>query len=455
MTRRYPAYRESGIDWLGEVPQHWNVGPLKRRYTVTLGKMLQPEPKSEEDTFAQYLRAANIQWGMVDVSDMNSMWFSPADRKALTLKSGDLLVSEGGDVGRSAIWRDELEECYFQNSVNRVRPQENASTAYLFYWMATIKAKGYVDVLCNKSTIAHFTAEKVAAVPVPMPPLPEQTAIAAFLDRETAKIDALVAEQRRLIDLLREKRQAVISHAVTKGLNPNAALKPSGIDWLGDVPEGWEVGPLKRVTLERCDGPFGSGLKSEHYVEAGMRVVRLQNIKADGFSDHDAAFIDLDYASSELSRHEVLAGDVLIAGLGDERNLVGRACVAPVGIEPAMVKADCFRFRLDTSRAVSAFVALQLNTSAAFDAGTKATGTTRSRIPLSQMAERAIALPPLAEQHEIAGHVQRVSDGFDTLTATAETAIALLQERRAALISAAVTGKIDVRHLVQKEDEAA
>lgn len=181
-----------------------------------------------------------------------------------------------------------------------------------------------------------------------------------------------------MIDLLREKRQAVISHAVTKGLNPNAPLKPSGIDWLGDVPEGWEVVPLKRVTLERCDGPFGSGLKSEHYVDAGMRVVRLQNIKADGFSDDDAAFIDLDYASSELSRHEVLAGDVLIAGLGDERNLVGRACVAPVGIEPAMVKADCFRFRLDTCRAASDFVALQLNTSAAFDAGTKATGTKRA-----------------------------------------------------------------------------
>lgn len=244
MTRRYPAYRESGIDWLGEVPQHWDVGPLKRRYTVTLGKMLQPEPKSDEDIFAQYLRAANIQWGLVDVSDMNSMWLSPADRKALTLKAGDLLVSEGGDVGRSAIWRGELEECYFQNSVNRVRPEENASTAYLFYWMATIKAKGYVDVLCNKSTIAHFTAEKLAAVPVPTPPLHEQAAIATFLDRETAKIDALVEEQKRLIELLKEKRQAVISQAVTKGLNPNAPMKPSGVKWLGDVPADWRVIPI-------------------------------------------------------------------------------------------------------------------------------------------------------------------------------------------------------------------
>lgn len=287
MTRRYPAYRESGIDWLGEVPQHWDVGPLKRRYTVTLGKMLQPEPKSEEDTFAQYLRAANIQWGMVDVSDMNSMWFSPADRKALTLNTGDLLVSEGGDVGRSAIWQGELEECYFQNSVNRVRPQENASTAYLFYWMATIKAKGYVDVLCNKSTIAHFTAEKVAAVPVPMPPLPEQIAVAAFLDRETAKIDALVAEQRRLIDLLREKRQAVISHAVTKGLNPNAPLKPSGIDWLGDVPEGWEVGPLKR---------FWSVTDCKHvtadFIDEGFPLASIREVQS--------RFIDLSEANARL-----------------------------------------------------------------------------------------------------------------------------------------------------------
>jgi type I restriction enzyme S subunit len=262
----------------------------------------------------------------------------------------------------------------------------------------------------------------------------------------------LVAEQRRLMELLKEKRQAVISHAVICGLNPAAPLKPSGIEWLGDVPAHWEVKPLGRITLSRCDGPFGSGLKSEHYAESGVRVIRLQNIRAEGFNDSDAAFIDTEYHDKELTGHEVVAGDVLIAGLGDDNNLVGRACVAPIGIEPAMVKADCFRFRLDRERALPTFVATVLSVSATFDAGMLATGTTRSRIPLSITCSRRIPLPPLAEQITIVAHLDRELATFDTLTAEAQRAIDLLQERRTALISAAVTGQIDVREAVVAPD---
>ena len=139
-------------------------------------------------------------------------------------------------------------------------------------------------------------------------------------------------EQRRLIELLKEKRQAVISHAVTKGLDPTAPMKDSGVEWLGQVPAHWRVLALGRITTAKCDGPFGSGLKSEHYTDEGVRVVRLQNIREDGFNDLDAAFIDPIYYSQELGDHDVRSGDILIAGLGDDRNTVGRACVAPSGI---------------------------------------------------------------------------------------------------------------------------
>lgn len=459
MTRRYPAYKDSGVEWLGEVPEGWALVCLKHACHVFPSNVDKHTIEGElpvllcnyTDVYYNEVIAPNL--------DFMAATATPEEIEKFTLKVGDVVFTKDSetadDIGIAALIDQALPGVICGYHLSIARPYPNTHGPFIKRFFDSMSAKAYFQVSANGLTRVGLGQYALDNLPVALPPLPEQTIIAAFLDRETAKIDALVAEQRRLIDLLREKRQAVISHAVTKGLNSGAPLKPSGIDWLGDVPVGWEVVPLKRVTLERCDGPFGSGLKSEHYVDAGMRVVRLQNIKADGFSDGDAAFIDLDYASSELSRHEVLAGDVLIAGLGDERNLVGRACVAPVGIEPAMVKADCFRFRLDTSRAVSVFVALQLNTSAAFDAGTKATGTTRSRIPLSQMAERAIALPPSAEQQEIAEYVERVSKGFDTLTATAETAITLLQERRAALISAAVTGKIDVRHLSPAATEAA
>ena len=141
-----------------------------------------------------------------------------------------------------------------------------------------------------------------------------------------------MAEQERLIALLKEKRQAVISHAVTRGLNPAVPMKDSGVEWLGKVPTHWEVLPLARITADKCDGPFGSALKTEHYVDSGVRVVRLQNIAADAFRGTDSAFIGENYYQNELNGHDVKEGDVLIAGLGDERNVVGRACIAPIGI---------------------------------------------------------------------------------------------------------------------------
>jgi type I restriction enzyme S subunit len=287
-----------------------------------------------------------------------------------------------------------------------------------------------------------------------LPPVGEQSAIATFLDRETAKIDALIAEQQRLIELLQEKRQAVISHAVTKGLNPDAPMKDSGVEWLGEVPEHWIITRLGRISTSRCDGPFGSGLKSEHYVQSGVLVVRLQNIKSSGYDSAVSAFIDNRYYSEHLGDHDVEPGDLLIAGLGDDNNYVGRACVAPDDMGSAMVKADCFRYRLASEIAAPGFIASSLNASATFHAGTLSSGSTRSRIPLSVMATREIALPPLEEQIQIISSIKSKLSEIDQLQGEAEAATVLLQERRSALISAAVIGQIDVRGLVPEASAA-
>lgn len=218
--------------------------------------------------------------------------------------------------------------------------------------------------------------------------------------------------------------------------------RPVSIEWLGDVPAHWDVKPLSRVTQERCDGPFGSGLTSAHYVDEGARVVRLQNIRDGEFDSSDEAFVDRKYFERDLKRHSVCAGDLLIAGLGDENHAVGRACVAPSGIEPALVKADCFRFRLDRT-VLPRFAALQLSASAPWAAGKLSTGSTRSRIPLSLMSSRALALPPIREQDDIVGSVDRESAKIDAMIAKQERLIELLQEKRQALITHAVTKGLD------------
>lgn len=443
---RYPSYKDSGVEWLGDVPEHWEVIRLKNalQCRITDGPHTTPVFVDEGVPF---LSVDGIQDGELKFDGCR--FISETDheeyrRKARPQKD-DLLMGKAASTGKIARVKVDFEfSIWSPLALIRLDPKVSNPVFYEQSLKSPI-VQAQIDNLCTSNTQKNISMDDIPKLILTSPPLPEQTQIAAFLDRETAKIDELVAEQRRLMELLKEKRQAVISHAVTKGLNPDAPMKPSGIEWLGDVPAHWRVMTLGRVTVSRCDGPFGSGLKSEHYTDSGVRVIRLQNIRRDGFNGSDEAFIDPGYYASELSGHDVVSGDVLIAGLGDDRNTVGRACVAPVGIEPAMVKADCFRYRLDTAQALPEFIATQLSASSAADAGMMSSGTTRSRIPLSVMATRKLTIPPVSEQREIAEFIRTKASKFDTLTAEAHRAIDILQERRTALISAAVTGQIDVR----------
>jgi type I restriction enzyme, S subunit len=357
-------------------------------------------------------------------------------------------MNEGGDfdkLGRGHVWDGSIDPCIHQNHVFAVRPF-GVSPQWLNLVTGSAYAQFHFMSRSKQSTnLASISSTNVMELPVVLPPAKEQAAITGFLALEVAKIDTLISEQQRLIALLSEKRQAIVAQAVTKGLNAAAPTKDSGVHWLSKGPTHWKVVRLGQLSISRCDGPFGSGLKSEHYTDSGVRVVRLQNIRSEGFNGQSVAYIDSDYYSEHLGDHDVRTGDLLIAGLGDERNTVGRACVAPDGIEPAMVKADCFRFRLDGAAALPTFVAFALNASAAADAGYLAGGSTRSRIPLSIMASRQVPLPPIEEQARIASMLSRTVSEVDRLCAEAEHAIALLRERRTALISAAVTGQIDVR----------
>ncbi|MBK1718465.1 restriction endonuclease subunit S [Thiocystis violacea] len=225
---------------------------------------------------------------------------------------------------------------------------------------------------------------------------------------------------------------------------PYSAYKASGASWLGSIPEHWCIAQLSKVTKERCDGPFGSGLKSEHYQPNGVRVVRLQNIGWAGFNGYDAAYISEEHWREELgSGHGVEPGDVLIAGLGDDNNPLGRACVAPDDIAPALVKADCYRFRVDQKLVIPAFTALALSATARAECGLLATGATRDRLNLGLASARRLPIPPLDEQRRIVSVLDRETASIDALIAKKTRFIELLKEKRQALITHAVTKGLD------------
>ncbi|MBI3650183.1 MAG: restriction endonuclease subunit S [Acidobacteria bacterium] len=207
--------RDSGIDWLGEIPAHWQTPPVYARFEVQLGKMLD-EKRIKGTHLAPYLRNVDVQWGRINTSDLPAMDFDEDDKEKYDLKSGDILVCEGGEIGRCALWRGEIAECYYQKALHRLRPIHNADDpAFFVQVMRTLVDAGVFSLQATTSTIQHLPPEKLLVLRYPSPPIEEQRAIVAHIATETAKLDALRAATKRTIALLKERRAALIAAAVT------------------------------------------------------------------------------------------------------------------------------------------------------------------------------------------------------------------------------------------------
>ena len=413
MTAGLKPYREmknSRSAWIGEVPSHWIVTALGNRYEQCLGKMLDTK-RITGKYLVPYLRNIDVQWDQINISDLPLIDIRPNEMERYTLRPGDLVVCEGGEVGRCSIWSGEINVCGYQKALHRLRPRqkEGDRPRFLLYALWSAAQRGaFQDG--HTSTIDHLTGEKLRAHHFAFPPESEQRCIDIFLNHADRRIQRYIRAKEKLIALLEEHKQATIQQAVTGQVDvrtgrPYPAYGDSGIKWIGSIPRDWEIAQLRRVTTARCDGPFGSGLKSSHYTGEGVRVIRLQNIGHGEYNNSDAAFISHEHYGT-LGDHSVTAGDLLVAGLGDNNHPAGRACVAPSNIAPAMVKADCFRFRLIPARVNPHFVAIQLTATARTASAVLSTGATRQRINLESTAARAIAIPSPAEQNVIVEYLQ-------------------------------------------------
>lgn len=437
----YPAYKDSKVDWLGNVPMHWVIAPLWSVYRSIKRTGFTCEP----------LLSVYRDYGVVlkESRDDNHNRASDDLGPYQLVEPGHLVTNKmktwQGSIAVSEL-RGIVSPAYFI-----YEPIRDVFGRFIHHLMRCLPyITGYMSV--SKGIRVgqwDLDPDHFRTFPILFPQKEEQERIVKVLDRETARIDALITKKSRFIELLKEKRQALITHAVTKGLDSKAKMKDSGVQWIGRVPEHWQIAQLGRVATERCDGPFGSGLKSEHYTPGGVRVVRLQNIGWAAFKDGDAVYISQEHWSDVLGcGHEVLPDDVLIAGLGDDNNPLGRACVAPSNLETAIVKADCYRFRLDINRALPAFIALALSATARAECGYLATGATRDRLNLGLASARTVPLPPRSEQVKIVDALNVSVARIDLLTTKTQHSIDLLKERRSALITAAVTGQIDLRESV-------
>ena len=398
----YPAYKDSGVEWLGEVPAHWEVRRLKRLINISSG-------------FAPPLSFDKYE-GKYPVYGSNGI-IGHCDRYLIAHRA--IVI---GRVGASGTVHVVPERSWVSDNALIVRIVCPTQLLWLRYILQAANLGEHAAKNAQPIITATFVGNQSLAVP----PLPEQTAIAAFLDRETAKIDALVAKKERLIELLREKRAALISHAVTKGLDPDAPLKDSGVEWLGEAPAHWEVKRLKHCTLLCVD--------KIDFKPVDQTYIGLENIE----SWTGRLFLQDQPENVDSSVGQFEAGDVLFGKLRPYLAKAARPDFSGVStgelvvLRPIGYSQDYLFYFL-------------LNKSYIRWVDTLAYGTKMPRVSPSQVWNSMVPCPPLPEQTAIAAFLDRETAKIDALVAKIKEAIARLKEYRVALVSAAVTGKIDVR----------
>jgi len=433
---RYSKYKPSGVEWLGDVPEEW---ALKR-----IGNFFTERREKVSDKVFPALSVT--MGGIVPQIDTAAKTDDGDNRKKVC--QGDFVINSRSDRKGSS-GASELDGSVSLISI--VLQPHDPGAVHMPFVHHLLRSQLFQEEFYRngKGIVADLWSTNFSAmrnILLGMPDLPEQTAIAAFLNRETGKIDALVAEQRRLMELLKEKRLAVISHAVTRGLNPDVPLKPSGIEWLGDVPEHWEVIALKRIADIQTGVAKGKDNSARNTIT--VPYLRVANVQ-DGYLDLETV-ANIEIPDEDLGRYSLKRGDVLMNEGGDFDKL-GRGCVWDGQIDPCITQNHVFavRPRLVASAWLNAITSSDF---AQFYFMTRSKQSTNlASISSTNLMELPVILPPPEEQQNILSFIADKTSRFDTLTAEAQRAIDLLQERRTALISAAVTGQIDVRKIPPKK----
>lgn len=446
---RYPAYRTSRIEWVQKAPVDWEECSAKINFLMQLGKMLQNGPSGLEDIEISYLKALHVNWNRVTTEDLPKMWASPSELKQYDISNGDLLVCEGGEVGRAAIIKGLEGPAIIQNALHRVRNTERGDVRYFAYLLKHIADAGWFAILCNKATIAHLTGDKLGAIYMPVPTVPEQQQIAAFLDWKTGQIDALIARKEELLEKLKEKRIAVITQAVTQGLNPAAPMRDSGIPWLGQVPQHWEVKRLKFQAGEGKGegiqiGPFGGMLTELTYAETGeFKLYGQENVLSGDFEKGTRWISAEQY--TELSQYGAEEGDFLFTRKGS----IGGCAIFPKTAHPGIIDSDTIRLRVNRRTLSTRFLLYAFRESEylQFQVQLIKRGAILSGLNTTTIADLMLAAPPLDEQVKIAEYLDIETTRVNQLALKVESAIERLTEYRTALITTATTGKIDVRNV--------
>lgn len=436
----YPSYKDSGVEWLGEVPEHWKVFPIKRLSPVQRGASPRPidNPKyfDDEGEYA-WVRIADVSASNGLLTETIQQLSDLGSSLSVKIQPGSLFVSIAGSVGKPCIAG--LKACIHDGFVYFPLLKIDPKYLYRIFEAGTC----YLG-LGKMGTQLNLNTETVGGIYIALPPEDELKNILSFLDIQTAKIDTLIAKQERMVELLNEKRSALISHVVTKGLDPDVPMKDSGIEWLGEVPENWNFDKFryifnfsKGLTITKAD-LMETGIPCVNYGEIHSKYGFEVSAERHALKCVDHSYIETD-KSSLMSNGDFVFADTSedLEGAGNFTHVSGDTNIFAGyhTIIARQTKNNNARFLayLIDSKVFRTQIRLAVK-------GVKVFSITQAIL-----RDSSVWLPNITEQTAIANFLDDKTAKIDTLIAKARQAIELMKERRTALISAAVTGKIDVR----------
>ena len=422
---------------MGQIPNHWEVKKLKYLGEAIIGLTYSPDEVVDEGEGTLVLRSSNIQNKKLAFDD-NVFVQKEIPEKLITQKNDILICARNGSralIGKNAMLDESAEGLTFGAFMSIFRSKYNSYLSKVF----NSALFEYQSGTFLTATINQLTTGNLNSFEVPLPPEDERVKIVDFLDHETAKIDSLIEKQQKLIELLKEKRQAVISHAVTKGLNPDVPVKDSGVEWLGQVPEHWETTKLKFVVKQIVDAEH----KTAPYFEDGEYLVcRTTNVRDGELRLAGGKYTNIDTYIQWTQRATPEIGDILFT----REAPAGEACVYD-GSVPLCLGQRMVLFKLNKSTILPEFLLYSLYSGLADDFIKQLSqGSTVTHFNMSDIQNIPLFELPLEDQKNIVEYLGQQLKKFDSIIQSAQSAIELMQERRIALISSAVTGKIDVRN---------
>ncbi len=442
--RKYPKYKDSGVEWIGQIPDDW----VKSKFKILVFYQEGPGLRSFQFTESgiRVICVSNITDKGIDFETTHTRhisWDEYEEKyKHFTVQDNDILLSSSGSIGKVSKYHYDGEHVMLNTSTIRIHTKDNRKilNEFLPFYLGSEYVQIQLRFLMTGGIVNNFGPSHLDQLFLYLPPLPEQQQIVTYLDHKTTLIDQIISGSEKKIELLKEQRTAIINHAVTKGLNPKVKMKDSGVEWIGEIPEGWARKKIKTLSEIISKGTTPSTIGKEILDEGEIRYLKSENIVDNKVSEYPRFFIDSE-TNNILKRSILLEGDLLFVIAGAS---LGKVAILPQELSPS-----------NTNQAVS-FIRLKKNENRKYtwywltssklqeQIWLDAVQSAQPNLSMENLGNFFIPYPPLSEQEQIVASLDQKTKEIDDLIASEKKRIELLKEYRQSLISEVVTGKIKV-----------